>query len=125
MHQTTLWKRKYPKNNNIVMLKTRGKLVDILQEINPENHESYIYETKNGKISCFLLKMMLCRMLKSSMMCYWKFQKDIEKQECQVNPCKICTANKIINNNQYTLAWHVDDIKASHSGPKVNDEFIE
>ena len=34
-------------------------------------------------------------------------------------------ANKIIENNQHALTWHVDDVKASHLNPKVNDKFEE
>ena len=28
-----------------------------------------------------------------------------------------------MNGSQHTLCWHVDDVKASHIDPKVNDEF--
>ena len=33
--------------------------------------------------------------------------------------------NKAINGHQCTLAWHIDDIKASHKDPKVVDWSIE
>jgi hypothetical protein len=31
-----------------------------------------------------------------------------------LNPCDPCLANKIINHKQFTLVWHVDDIKMLH-----------
>lgn len=31
----------------------------------------------------------------------------------------------MIDGNQMTLTWHVDDIKSSHVNPKVNDEFLK
>ena len=32
-------------------------------------------------------------------------------------------ANKMTNGKQHTVSWHVDNLKASHVDPKVNDEF--
>jgi hypothetical protein len=32
-------------------------------------------------------------------------------------------ANEMINGNQHTLTWHVDDVKSSHEESRVNDEF--
>ena len=54
---------------------------------------------------------------------YKKFKKDIEGIGYKLNPYDMCVANKIVNEKQHTLTWHVDDIKASHLDPKVNDEF--
>ena len=34
-------------------------------------------------------------------------------------------ANEIVNDKQHTLKWHVDDAKASHADPKVNDKFVK
>ena len=32
---------------------------------------------------------------------------------------------KMVNGEQLTICWHVDDLKSSHIDPKVNDEFLE
>ena len=32
-------------------------------------------------------------------------------------------ANKTINGKQYTITWHVDDVKSSHVDAKVNDDY--
>jgi hypothetical protein len=32
-------------------------------------------------------------------------------------------ANRIVNGEQKTITWHVDDVKLSHKDSKVNDEF--
>ena len=31
----------------------------------------------------------------------------------------------MINGSQFTIVWHVDDLKLSHKDPKVVDEMIE
>ena len=41
-----------------------------------------------------------------------------------MNPCDACVANKTIAGKQMTIAWHVDDTKASHVDPRMNDWFI-
>ena len=33
-------------------------------------------------------------------------------------------ANRLVNNKQYTIVWHVDDVKSSHIDSRVNDKFL-
>jgi len=48
-----------------------------------------------------------------------------------INPYDSCVANKIVNGKQFTIVWHVDDLKASHKelrmlkqfAVQLNDEF--
>ena len=62
-------------------------------------------------------------MLKASLLYYEQFVSDIKDIGYVINPYDACVANKIINNKQHTLTWHVDDVKSAHVSPKVNDEF--
>ena len=62
-------------------------------------------------------------MLKASLLCCKQFALDIKEIGHVTNPCDACVANTMINNKQYTLAWHADDAKSSHVSPKVNDDF--
>ena len=41
-----------------------------------------------------------------------------------MNPCDACVANKTTCDKQMTIVWHVDDAKASHVDPRMNDWFI-
>jgi hypothetical protein len=34
-------------------------------------------------------------------------------------------ANRIIDAEQQTITWHVDDVKSSHKCSKVNDKFYD
>jgi hypothetical protein len=43
----------------------------------------------------------------------------------KVNDYDMCVANKNINGNQCTIAWHVDDLKISHVDPDVVSKVIE
>ena len=40
-----------------------------------------------------------------------------------MNPYDTCVANIMVNGNQHTVTWHVDDLMSSHLDPKVNDDF--
>ena len=41
-----------------------------------------------------------------------------------INPYDLCVANKVINGSQFTIMWHVDDLKMSHIDPRVLDAFV-
>ena len=42
-----------------------------------------------------------------------------------VNPYDDCVANKVINGQQCTIAWYVDDLKISHAVELVVDQIFE
>ena len=37
----------------------------------------------------------------------------------QINEYDLCVMNKIIDNKQFTILWHVDDLKTSYVDPAV------
>jgi hypothetical protein len=41
-----------------------------------------------------------------------------------VNPYDPCVANKTVNGKQFTMTWHVDELKLSHVDATVVDEMI-
>ena len=51
-------------------------------------------------------------------------KKYLESIGFEVNPYDPCVANKMANEKQHTVTWHVDDLKSSHVNSKVNDMFI-
>ena len=42
-----------------------------------------------------------------------------------MNPYDPCVANKIINDSQMTVTWHVDDLKISHKDSREVTKFIK
>ena len=42
-----------------------------------------------------------------------------------INPYDHCVANKIVNGNQCTIIWHVDDLKISHIVKNVVENVIK
>ena len=57
--------------------------------------------------------------------CYYKkFVKSLVKKGFKLNPYNRCVANKVVNGNQMTICFHVDNCKISHKSIKVVDHVI-
>ena len=112
-------------NEERIMLKIRGILVDMLVEISPETYQDYVINENGSKVLYLTVLKALYGMLKASMLYYKKFRTDIESIGFILNPYDPCVANRMVDGKQHTITWHVDDLKSSHINKKVNDEFFE
>ena len=65
----------------------------------------------------------LCGTLKASLLAHQQLRKWLEQQGFKMNPHDVCVANKMINDEQMTLTWHVDDMKMSHVNPEEVTKF--
>ena len=64
--------------------------------------------------------------------CHWaaiQFWKKLTQQLVQlgfvINPYDQCVANKVVNGSQFTITWHVDDLKLSCVDPSALDAFLD
>jgi hypothetical protein len=107
------------------IMKIKGVLADMLVELDPELYGPYL--TKENGVSVLYLEILkaLYGMMKSSLLFYRKLRKDLEQLGFKVNPYDICVANKMIDGKQFTVLFHVDDLKISHKDKKVVDQFIQ
>jgi hypothetical protein len=103
----------YNENDEKIVMKMRGPLVDMLMDLNPDTYKDYV------------INKAIYGILQSSLLSYKKFKKDLESIAFEINPYDPSIANCIINGKQHTTAWHVDDLKASHISSKVNNEFAD
>jgi hypothetical protein len=55
-------------------------------------------------------------LLRSALLFHKKLVADLENNGFVINPYPYhpCVANKIVNETQMTVCWHVDDLKVSH-----------
>ena len=65
------------------------------------------------------------RLLESALFFYKQLRKKIEEIGFQVNPYDPCVANMMVNDEQLTITWHVDDMKVSHKSVDIVDSFID
>jgi hypothetical protein len=107
-----------------VIMKIRGELVDILCEMN-EGYAEYVKNENGKKVLYVHVKKAIYGLLESALLFYKKLSSWLMEEGYEINPYDICVGNKMINGSQHTVMWHVDDLKASHVDPKVNDNFIK
>ena len=108
-----------------IIMKIRGPLVDMLVKIAPEVYTDYVREDNGKKVVYVKMLKALYGMLQSAILYYKKFKADIEEIGFKINEYDPCVANRMVNNKQHTIVWHVDDVKSSHIDSRVNDEFLK
>ncbi|CAJ1947507.1 unnamed protein product [Cylindrotheca closterium] len=100
-----------------VYMKITGMMVQILIDMAPEYREYIVLENRKGVIYVryYVLFMVCCN----------QFRSDLEAKGFVFNPYDPCVANKVVNEKQQTIRFHVDDLMSSHMDPKVNDDFAK
>ena len=63
--------------------------------------------------------------MQSALLFYRKLCSELEDHGFKVNPYDPCFANKMINGEQMTVTWHVDDLKLSHMDSNEVTKRIE
>ena len=63
--------------------------------------------------------------LESALLWYNLYSKTLKDIGFEINPYNSCVANNMIDGNQCTVAFYVDDNKISHKDPKVVTRVIE
>ena len=58
-----------------------------------------------------------------SLLFYCKLTKALLSYSFELNPYDPCVANKMLDSEQLTICWHVDNLKLSYIDPKVNNKF--
>jgi hypothetical protein len=108
-----------------VFMCLRGRLAELMVKTAPEIYRKYIYVgSDNQPVLYVKLQKALYGCLRSALLFYQKLLKDLEDNGFELNPYDPCVANKVINRKQFTITWHVDDLKLSHVDAKVVDDTI-
>jgi len=109
-----------------VLVRLRGRIVEILCKIAPEVYLPYVTVNKRGeKILIVQCLNALYGTMVASLLYYKKFVKSLRRNGFKLNPYDPCVANKIVNSKVLTICFHVDDCKISHVSEKVVDNTIE
>jgi hypothetical protein len=111
---------------DMAFIKIRCILVDILVEITPDVYKYYVLKDKKGSkqllVQCHNA---LYGTMVASLLYYRKFVKSLTDIDFVINPYDPCVARKMIEGEQMTIYFHVDDCKLSHRKTKVMDSMIE
>ena len=100
--------------------------MDLLLEIDPFFYGTYVTTDKNCE-KVIILKFLnfIYETMVASLLYHKKFVNTLNMNGFQLNPYDPCVENRIVNDKQQTIWFHVDDCKISHKDSKVNDEFID
>ena len=114
------------KDGNRTIMKIRGVLVDILCEMDPLYQDYVVLEGRNQqKVLYVHITRAIYGMLVSAMLFYKKLVADLTAYGFELNPYDPCVANKLVNGNQITVSWHVDDLKVSCKDSRQVDVFLQ
>ena len=108
------------------VIKLRGTLVDMLEEIAPDVYTPYVRVDRKGvKVLILECWNAIYGAMMASLLFYRKFTESLHSIGFETNPYDPCVANRMVNGKQQTVLYHVDDCKVSHVDSRANDEFID
>ena len=88
----------HTKNDKNVLMKLRGKIVELLVQLEPTMYRKYVTTGPNREPILYVrLMKALYGLLRSALLFYKKLRADLEKMGFEVNPYDPCVANKMIN----------------------------
>jgi hypothetical protein len=100
-----------------VITTIRGRLAELMVKTAPKICRKYITLNANNKpVVCVKLQKATYGCLRSALLFYLKLAQDLESKDFEINPYDQCVANKMIYGKQFSVTWHVDDLKLSHMG---------
>ena len=97
-------------NKDRVIIRIRGHMVDVLVKVSPTVYGPYVSTDKQGckKLLVECLNA-ICSTMVASLLYYRKFTRSLKSQGYTMNPCDPCVWNKMIQKEQITICFHVDD----------------
>ena len=102
-------------NNERILMLLRGRLAEMMVRIDPSLYRKYVtYSAKGTPMLYVHLSKALYVMLKAALLFYKRLIFDLEEMGFVINPHDPCVANMMVNGEQITVCWHVDDLKISH-----------
>ena len=108
-----------------VLMRIEGTLAEELLRIDPDRYLPYLVHEKGRPVLYVVVKKAQYGMLEASLLWYKKFKADLESIGFVFNPYDPCVANRMVNDKQQTIRFHVDDLMSSHLDPSVNKEFLK
>ena len=109
----------------IEKIKLEGEIAELLVRVDP-TYARYMTFEGNKKVIYAKLTKALYGTLQASYL-FWKDLSNhlVEEMGFEVNPYDWCVANKTIDGEQCTIAWHVDDSKISHQSQEVAENMLK
>jgi hypothetical protein len=113
-------------NPDFVLMHLGGILAELMIKVAPKLYRKYVTTNAKGTPVLYVqLEKAVYGMMKSALLFYRKLVADLLSLGFEINPYDPCVANKIINDKQMTICWHVDDLFIGHVDPIVVTSFLD
>jgi hypothetical protein len=111
--------------DELVHVRFTGKMLDLLIEIDAEMYGPCVVQEGKERVMYVELLKALYGTVRAARLFWEKLSGKLLEWGFTPNPYDPCVMNKLVDGKQLTVAWHVDDLKASHVLSTVVDKFIE
>jgi hypothetical protein len=108
-----------------VHMKMEGTMAELLVKLDPKLYRRRVQMQHGKSVMYVKLKKALYGTLQAALIFWKNLWKSLKEWGFEINPYDWCVANKIIDDKQCTILWHVDDIKISHADPKVVNGVLD
>ncbi len=113
-------------NPNYVLMHLDGVVAKLMVTIAPNIYQKYITTNANGKPVLYVqLEKALYGMMISALLFYCNMSQTSTKIGFILNPYDPCVANKMLNGQQLSICWHVNNIFISHKDHQVVSDIIQ
>jgi len=109
--------------DELVHVRFTGKMVKLLLQIDQDMYEPCVVEEPGEKVMYVELLKALYGTLRAARLFWEKLSKKLREWGLTMNPYDLCVANKMVDGKQLMVAWHMDDLKASHVKITVLEQF--
>jgi len=102
-----------------------GVMAQLLVHVNPGKYAPYL-TTEGGKPVIYVCLLKALYGTLQAALLFWENLSSFLINELGFEPnCyDSCVVNKSIDGRQYTIAWHVDDLKISHADPNIVEHIV-
>jgi hypothetical protein len=113
-------------NPDYVLMHLDGILAELMVSIAPNIYRKYITVNAKGKPVLYVqLEKALYGMMKSALLFYCKLVADLRSIRFELNPYDPCVTNKMIDGQQMTICWNVDDQFIGHKNPATVTHILQ
>ena len=113
------------KIDELVHVRFTGAMVTLLLEIDHDMYKDYVVVEKGEQVMYMELLNALYGTLRATRLFWQKLSKQlIDEWGFIPNKYDDCVVNKIVNGQQMTVVWHVDDLKVSHVHGAEVEKFV-
>jgi hypothetical protein len=106
--------------DELIHVRLEGPMAELLTRVDPDKYRTYMCEEHGKQVLYVKLEKALYGTLQAAIL-FWENLTGylIGELGFTLNPYDSCVANKVIDGDQCTIIWHVDDLKLSHTKQHV------